>query len=379
MCGGSAGFLNNRSDFDTPLVLSNQVKQIVDVYESSLYSIVVRSDEALFATVGVESNTTSQTPQIIKIWKSDHKPLVASRSFVAHDSYVHSIDFLPSSSLLVSCSNQLCVYDYSKNVLVSQCKSPTAPYTCMAPSATSITAKGVAGSYAWQQLYCGTRSNDVVCYDIRQKFYDTKISATFPCANHADSLRMSTSSDMHILPFISAIATFEDSYFCVGWSNGYVQIMSQRIAGCLFEWQACLRAVVKISFIDRNKILITCIDGSISVWKLLPNQTPKLFAKFVNLPAINNRNSISFTDYGTGLGVVATMGDHVYCSNDLDLRDYMMRNDGEVQVFNMNAAPLCDGITSSPLSRVHLTANCVCPLRRIALCGSEQGKLYVVQ
>lgn len=379
MCGGSAGFLNNRSDFDTPLTLSNQVKQVIDVYEGTMYGITVCSDESLFATVGVDANTTSQVPQIIKIWKCDHKPLIAYRSFVAHDSYVHSLEFLPSSPLLASCSNNLCVYDYSKNTLVSQCKSPSGPFTCMASSATSVTAKGVAGSYAWQQLYCATRNSEVICYDIRQKFYDARISASFPCMNHGDYLRPTVSGDQHMTPFISAIATFEDRYFCIGWSNGYVQIMSQRIAGCVSEWQAHVKAIAKITFISHNKVLTTCIDGSLSVWELRSNETPKLFAKFVNLPAISNVHTVSVTDYGMGLGVVATMGDHVYCSNDMDLRDYMMKNERDVQLFSFSSNPLCDGITSNPLSKLYLSTNCICPLRRIALCGSDNGKLYVVQ
>ena len=220
MVGGSAGYVNNRSDFESPILLSNQVKQSIDVYEGIMYGITVSSDESLFATVGVDSNTTNQTPQIIKLWKSDHKPLVPYRSFVAHDSYIHSLDFLPSSPLLASCSSQLCIYDYTKNTLVSQCKSMTGPFTCMASSATSVTAKGVAGSYSWQQLYCATRTNEVLCYDIRQKFYDAKLSASFPCSNHLDQPRLTPTGESHTIPVISAIATFEDSYFCIGWSNG---------------------------------------------------------------------------------------------------------------------------------------------------------------
>ena len=379
MVGGSAGYVNNRSDFESPILLSNQVKQSIDVYEGIMYGITVSSDESLFATVGVDSNTTNQTPQIIKLWKSDHKPLVPYRSFVAHDSYIHSLDFLPSSPLLASCSSQLCIYDYTKNTLVSQCKSMTGPFTCMASSATSVTAKGVAGSYSWQQLYCATRTNEVLCYDIRQKFYDAKLSASFPCSNHLDQPRLTPTGESHTIPVISAIATFEDSYFCIGWSNGLIQILSQRIAGCVFEWQAHLKAIAKIVFISKNKLVTICIDGAISVWKLLPNETPSVIARFVNLPSVSNVHTVSISNYGMGLGVVATLGDNIYANNELDLRDYMIQNNGDVQVLPLNPNSLCDGITSSPLNKLYLSTNCICPMRRIALCGSENGKLYVVK
>ena len=80
-----------------------------------------------------------------------------------------------------------------------------------------------------------------------------------------------------------------------------------------------------------------------------------------------------------GLGVVATLGDNIYANNELDLRDYMIQNNGDVQVLPLNPNSLCDGITSSPLNKLYLSTNCICPMRRIALCGSENGKLYVVQ
>ena len=33
MVGGSAGFLSNRADFDTPMTLLNQIKTTVHVYD----------------------------------------------------------------------------------------------------------------------------------------------------------------------------------------------------------------------------------------------------------------------------------------------------------------------------------------------------------
>ena len=48
-------------------------------------------------------------------------------------------------------------------------------------------------------------------------------------------------------------------------------------------------------------------------------------------------------------------------------------------MYSMNVHALCDGITSAPLSKLNMCVNVMCPLRRIALCGSEDGKLFVVQ
>ena len=85
------------------------------------------------------------------------------------------------------------------------------------------------------------------------------------------------------------------------------------------------------------------------------------------------------TDYGSGPGLMYANGDSVYTCNDLDVREYMNAADATPQVLMMNPTVLCDGITAKPLSNLRLCANVACPLRRIALCGSENGNLYVVQ
>lgn len=353
--------------------LTFQVKQSITAYESCLYGISIRGDESVFATVGLNQLTGVSSKPILKFWRSDHKPLQPFASFACHDNYVHSLSFLDSAPLLASCSSQLCVVDYEKKVLLSTVK-PSSPFTCMVTSSSSITAKGVAGSSAWQQIFCATRNSDLICYDLRQKFYDVRVCANFPFASRVDA-----SPENHVPAFICAIASCEDLYIAVAWNTGVVRILSQRVGSPIFEWHAHSRAIAKLEFIGTTKLLTACVDGSVSVWELSSGNTPSLYARFVNLNAIKNANTISVVDFGMGLDVVSAVGDSLLSCNDVDLREYSQSSEETVHMYSMNAHALCDGITSAPLSKLNMCVNVMCPLRRIALCGSEDGKLFVVQ
>ena len=371
MVGGSAGFLNNRTDFDTPITLMNQVKHTVHAYEGCLYGIVSRGTESLFGTVGNELLGGQSVP-VIKLWKSDRRPLAAICSFRGHTSFVHSLQFLPSAPLLASCSDKLCVYDINKQQMLTQCAAEGTAFSCMTSSAVSITAKGVDGSAAWQQLYCATKANEVVCYDVRQKFYDVRVSARFPFAVHS---AVKTAAE---IPLICAIATFSNEMFAIAWNCGIIEVFQQRVATPLFQWQAHYCHVVKLTFLGKTKLLSAGVDGSVSVWNL-GEAKPTLFAKLTGLSTIGSAYGLSVTDYGSGPGLMYANGDSVYTCNDLDVREYMNAADATPQVLMMNPTVLCDGITAKPLSNLRLCANVACPLRRIALCGSENGNLYVVQ
>lgn len=370
MCGGSAGFVNNRSDFDSSISLTYQVKQSLTAYDGRLYSLAVRKDESIFATVGLSQQAGVSAKPLIKLWRSDCKPLQAYAGYNCHEGFVHSLSFLDSSSLLASCAASLCVYDYEKKVVLSTVQD-SSPFTCMTTSSGSITAKGVAGSSAWQQIYCSTRSNDLLCYDLRQKFYDLRVSADLP-------LPQTESSADHPV-FICALAACEDLYIALAWTNGVVRILSQRVGSPIFEWHAHSHAIAKLVFIGTKKLLTACVDGSISVWDLNSSGTPSLSARFVNMSAIKNANTISVVDFATGLDVFAAVGDTMMFCNDVDLREYETSSGETVHMYSMNGNALCDGITSMPLTKLNLCVNAICPLRRIALCGSDDGKLYVVQ
>ena len=69
MVGGSAGFQSNRSDLETVMVLQNQVKMSTSVYSGSMYAIVTREDEAMFATAGTENGVNAG--QVVTLWRSD--------------------------------------------------------------------------------------------------------------------------------------------------------------------------------------------------------------------------------------------------------------------------------------------------------------------
>ena len=371
MVGGSAGFLSNRADFDTPMTLTNQIKATVHVYDGCLYGIVSRGNEALFATVGNELIAGQSLP-IVKMWKSDRRPLAPFCSFGGHASFVHSFQFLPSAPLLASCSDKLCVFDYQKQQLLTQC-SGSSGFTHMASSAMSITAKGVDGSASWQQLYCTTKGNEVVCYDVRQKFYDVLVSARFPFAARVSTIRTPTET-----PVLCALTTFSNEFFATAWNSGVIEVFAQRVATPLFRWQAHACHVVKLVFLERSKLLSAGTDGSVFVWNLA-GTAPKLFAKLGGLATIGSAYGLSVTEYGSGLGVMYANGDSMFACNDLDLREYMNVGGMDVQTLTMSSNVLCDGITTKPLSNLKLCANAACPLRRIALCGSESGNLYVVQ
>ena len=371
MVGGSAGFLSNRADFDTPMTLTNQIKTTVHVYDGCLYGIVSRGNEALFATVGNELIAGQSLP-IVKVWKSDRRPLAPFCSFGGHASFVHSFQFLPSAPLLASCSDKLCVFDYQKQQLLTQCGGGSG-FTHMASSAMSITAKGVDGSASWQQLYCTTKGNEVVCYDVRQKFYDVLVSARFPFAARVSAIRTPTET-----PVLCALTTFSNEFFATAWNSGVIEVFAQRVATPLFRWQAHACHVVKLAFLERSKLLSAGTDGSVFVWNLA-GTAPKLFAKLGGLATIGSAYGLSVTEYGSGLGVMYANGDSMFACNDLDLREYMNVGGMDVQTLTMSSNVLCDGITTKPLSNLKLCANAACPLRRIALCGSESGNLYVVQ
>ena len=76
---------------------------------------------------------------------------------------------------------------------------------------------------------------------------------------------------------------------------------------------------------------------------------------------------------------IVAVGDTMMFCNDVDLREYDTTGSETVHMYTMNGNALCDGITSMPLTKLNLCVNAICPLRRIALCGSDDGKLYVVQ
>ena len=370
MCGGSAGFVNNRSDFDSSISLTYQVKQSVTAYDGRLYNLCVRGDESVFATVGLPQPASTGTRPVIKLWRSDCKPLQAYAGYSAHEGFIHSLSFLDSSSLLASCAASLCVYDYEKKTVLSSVAA-SSPFTCMTTSSGSITAKGVAGSSAWQQIYCSTRGNDLLCYDLRQKFYDLRVSADFP-------LPTADAQPEHPVA-ICALAACEDLYIALAWTNGVVRILSQRVGSPIFEWHAHTHPIAKLAFIGTKKLLTACVDGSISVWDLTASGTPSLSARFVNMNAIKNARTLSVVDFATGLDVFAAVGDTMMFCNDVDLREYDTTGGETVHMYTMNGNALCDGITSMPLTKLNLCVNAICPLRRIALCGSDDGKLYVVQ
>lgn len=371
MVGSSAGFLSNRADFDTPMTLVNQIKTTVHVYDGCLYGIVSRGNEALFATVGNEL-ISGQAMPVVKVWKSDRRPLAPFCSFGGHSSYVHSFQFLPSAPLLASCSDKLCVFDYQKQQILTQCGGGSG-FTHMASSAMSITAKGVDGSASWQQLYCTTKGNEVVCYDVRQKFYDVLVSARFPFAARVSSIRVPGET-----PVLCALTTFSNEFFATAWNSGVIEVFEQRVATPLFRWQAHSCHVVKLVFLERSKLLSAGADGSVNVWNLA-GTTPRLFAKLGGIASIGSAYGLSVTEYGSGLGVMYANGDAMFACNDLDLREYMNAGGMDVQTLTMSPSVLCDGITTKPLSNLKICANAACPLRRIALCGSESGNLYVVQ
>lgn len=77
--------------------------------------------------------------------------------------------------------------------------------------------------------------------------------------------------------------------------------------------------------------------------------------------------------------VTAASGDVLLSNTEMDLRDYTVSPDERLQTFSLKSSAVSDGITANPLSKLRLGVTSLCPMRRIALCGSDDGKLYVLQ
>ena len=375
MVGGSAGYQSNRNDLETVMVLQNQVKMSTSVYSGSMYAIVTREDEAMFATAGTETGVNAG--QVVTLWRSDRKPLQPMCSFSTHQSPVHSMSFLFSCPLLVSCSDKLVICDYEHKVVLSVVSPPRGAFTCMTTSAVSVTGKGVNGGTAWQQVFCGTRSNEIVCYDIRQKFYDARLCAVFPLTPVMS--QPSSPQEAMQVPMLCSITTLEDRYICAAWTNGIVDILSQRVGTPIIRWRAHARAVTKLQFLGHTRLLTACADGSISVWELCGSKIPKLTAQFTGLGALPNPHSLCVTECGMDVTVTAASGDVLLSNTEMDLRDYTVSPDERLQTFSLKSSAVSDGITANPLSKLRLGVTSLCPMRRIALCGSDDGKLYVLQ
>ena len=375
MVGGSAGFQNNRSDLDSAVVLKNQVKLTMSAYEGCIYGIVTRGDESVFATVGMD--TGAGNSPCVTVWRSDRKPLVPICSFGIHQTHIHSLAFLSSCPLLVSCSDKLVICDYERKTVLSVVDSPRGPFTCMTSSAVSVTGKGVNGTTVWQQIFCGTRTNEIVCYDVRQKFYDARLCGVFPLV--PDLRQVAPPTEGLATPVLCAITTFEDQFICAAWTNGVVDILTQRMGTPLVRWQAHTRAVAKLQFISHKYLITACVDGRICVWELQGTKEPLLYAEYTGLSTITNAHTICVTACGSDVGVTAAGGDVLLSNTDLDLREYMNLPENRGKQYPLTPAVVTDGITSAPLSKLRLCVMAVCPLRRIALCGSEDGKLYVIQ
>lgn len=375
MVGGSAGFQNNRSDLDSAVVLKNQVKLTMSAYEGCIYGIVTRGDESVFATVGMD--TGAGNSPCVTVWRSDRKPLVPICSFGIHQTHIHSLAFLSSCPLLVSCSDKLVICDYERKTVLSVVDSPRGPFTCMTSSAVSVTGKGVNGTTVWQQIFCGTRTNEIVCYDVRQKFYDARLCGVFPLV--PDLRQVAPPTEGLATPVLCAITTLEDQFICAAWTNGVVDILTQRMGTPLVRWQAHTRAVAKLQFISHKYLITACVDGRICVWELQGTKEPLLYAEYTGLSTITNAHTICVTACGSDVGVTAAGGDVLLSNTDLDLREYMNLPENRGKQYPLTPAVVTDGITSAPLSKLRLCVMAVCPLRRIALCGSEDGKLYVIQ
>ena len=376
MVGGSAGFQSNRSDLDSAISLYNHVKLTMPVYSGCMYGIVTSKDEAMFATVGV--NSAMSDNHSVTVWRSDRKPLAPLCSFSTHKTFVHSMVFLESCPLLLSCSDKLVICDYEQRVILSTVESPRGPFTCMTSSSVSVTGKGVNGTLGWQQIFCGTRTNEIVCYDIRQKFYDARLCAVFSLTPDTHQVGHPGDNTSHI-PMLCAVTTLADKYICAAWTNGVVDVLSQRVGTPLLHWQAHTMAVVKLQFLSEKRLLTACKDGSICVWELRGTEKPVMVVKFTGLNALLNGHTLCVTECGTDLTVMAIGGDVLLSNSDMDLREYSHVEFGGVQSYVMKADQVCDGITGTALNKLRLGVMAVCPMRRIALCGSEDGKLYVIQ
>ena len=351
------------------------MKLTVSAYEGCVYGIVTRRDESVFATVGMD--TGAGTTPCISVWRSDRKPLVPVCSFGIHQSHIHSMAFLSSCPLLVSCSDKLVIFDYERKTVLSVVDSPRGPFTCMTSSAVSVTGKGVNGTTVWQQIFCGTRTNEIICYDVRQKFYDARLCAVFPLV--PDLRQVAPPTEGSATPALCAITTLEDQFICAAWTNGVVDILSQRMGTPVVRWQAHTRAVAKLQFISNRHVITACVDGRICVWELHGPKEPVLYAEYTGLTTITNAHTICVTACGADVGVTVAGGDFLLSNTDLDLREYMNLPENRGKQYHLSPVAVTDGITSAALSKLRLCVMVVCPLRRIALCGSEDGKLYVIQ
>lgn len=127
----------------------------------------------------------------------------------------------------------------------------------MTSSAVSVTGKGVNGTTVWQQIFCGTRTNEIICYDVRQKFYDARLCAVFPLV--PDLRQVAPPTEGSATPALCAITTLEDQFICAAWTNGVVDILSQRMGTPVVRWQAHTRAVAKLQFISNRHVITACV------------------------------------------------------------------------------------------------------------------------
>ncbi|KAK8803497.1 hypothetical protein WA158_001191 [Blastocystis sp. Blastoise] len=375
MVGGCSGYSAGRCDIDMPINLQYSVKQKINAYDTSIYQVKSHFNERLFVTAGIESSSVGNQ-NVVKLWKFDKRPLKSHISLTSKESRIHSLDFIASSDFLVSCASTLSVYNYVSEQFIYHNKS--SKYTSMICSSDSITGGGVGNYTPYQQIYTSSYNYDIYCFDLREKSNDISTVARWQL--------LPIWSTYESRPTISVMANYQDMYIILGWTDGYISILDQRTGSCLHKFAAHNREIKKIQFLSSSRMITCSIDGSINIWSLQRIQdsidqkiSPHIFISLSSYPSINSSSCVSILPSTSAFSVYGAINNHIYTSTIENKLIFDPEPEQLPIYLQTKSNNVCDGITLAPLSKLKLNCIDLCPLRRLAISGNDEGDLYIIQ